>query len=213
MNDSTEPARIRVIVADDHPLVRTGVRTTLATEAAIEIVGAVKSFRELMSLLKSVSADVVLLDLSGMGTAAVTAVSSLARAYPQLAIIILSSHLGSARELLKLGAQGYVAKEDVEEDVITAIRSVIDGRPFLSPAVISYLELSGGLRRGSGLTPREWDVLGLIAEGQGTDEIAAQLGLAYQTVSNYVSSLYAKTGCSERTKLVGWYRRMVGNDE
>jgi DNA-binding NarL/FixJ family response regulator len=213
MNRSKQSALIRVIIADDHALLRKGVRAALDPEPAVTIVGEVKSFRELISLLEHVSADVVLLDLGRMGASPVTAVSSLVRAYPQLAIIILSSHLGGAEELLRLGVRGYVAKEDVEEDVITAIHSVMNGKPFLSPAVINYMELAGGVRKGSGLTLREWDVLRLIAEGLGTDEIATQLGLAYQTVGNYVSSLYDKTGCTERTQLVEWYRRMSGLDE
>ena len=210
MNQSRESAPIRVIIADDHAMLRKGVRAALDPEAAVEVLGEVKSFRELMSLLEKVTADVVLLDLGGMGTASITAVSALTRAYPQLGIVIFSSHLGGARELLTIGARGYVAKEDAEDDVITAIHTVMDGKLFLSQAVIDYLELSGGVRKGAGLTPREWDVLRLVAEGMGTEEIMAHLGLAYQTVSNYVSSLYDKTGCTERTQLVDWYRRMTG---
>ncbi len=213
MNRDREPRPIRVVIADDHAMLRKGVRAALDPELSVEVQGEVKSFRELMSLLERVTADVVLLDLGGMGTSPVTAVSTLVRTYPVLAIIIFSSHLGGARELLKLGARGYVAKEDVEDDVITAIHSVMDGKLFLSAAVINYLELAGGVRKASGLTPREWDVLRLIAEGLGTDEVAAHLAIAHQTVSNYVSSLYDKTGCTERTQLVEWYRRMTGWEE
>ncbi len=213
VHQTRESLPIRVVIADDHAMLRKGVRAALEPESTIKVLGEVRSFRELMSLLEGVTADVVLLDIGGMGTAAVTAVSGLARAYPQLAIVIFSSHLGHARELLKLGARGYVAKEDMEDDVLTAIRTVMDGRPFLSPSVIDYLERSGGARKGSGLTPREWDVLVLVAEGLGNDGVAAQLGVAYQTIGNYMTGLYDKTGCTERMELVDWYRRMIGLEE
>jgi DNA-binding NarL/FixJ family response regulator len=213
MQHASGSAPIRVVIADDHAMLRKGVRTALDPEPTITVLGEVRSFRELMSLLEAVTADVVLLDLGGMGTAAVTAVSGLVRAYPRLAIVIFSSHLGHARELLKLGARGYVAKEDLEDDVLIAIRTVMEGKPFLSPSVVDYLERSGGARKTSGLTPREWDVLVLVAKGLGNDDIAVQLGVAYQTIGNYISSLYGKTGCTERTQLVDWYRRMSGREE
>ncbi len=207
-NDQESPA-VRVVIADDHPLLRRGVRAALNPESGVEVVGEARNFRDLMSLLATVAADVVLLDLGGMGTPAVTAVTSLARTYPQTAIIILSSTLSGARELLKLGACGYVAKEDVEGEAITAIHAVMRGRQFLSPAVVDYLERSGGGRKLSGLTPREWDVFRLNAEGHSTEAMADQLKLSYNALCNYISNLYSKTGCTTRTQLAECYHRMV----
>jgi DNA-binding NarL/FixJ family response regulator len=201
--------RVRVIIADDHPMLRRGLRSALEPNSTIEVVGEVGNFAELMGLLETISADLVLLDLGGMGTPPITAVSALRRTYPHLGIIIYSSTLSGAQELLRVGAQGYIAKEDWEDEVVAAIQTVMRGQVFLSPTVIDYLDRSGVARKEYNLAPKEWDVLKLIAEGYATQEIMAQLTIAEQTVNNYVYSLYRKTGCSERTQLVEWYRRLA----
>ena len=213
MSSEQKSPAIRVVIADDHAMLRRGVRAALDSESMVDVVGEVRSFRDLMNLLETVAADVVLLDLGGMGTPAVTAVTSLARMYPQIAIIIFSSTLSGARELLRQGARGYVAKEDAEDEVLTAIHTVIRGQPFLSPAVVDYLERSGGGRKSYGITPREWDAFRLNAEGYSTDEIADQLKISYHAVGNLISNLYSKTGCTTRTQLAECYRRMVGPQE
>lgn len=200
--------RVRVVVADDHPVLRRGLRSALEPDRAIEVVGEVGNFAELMDLLETISADLVLLDLGGMGTPPITAVSALRRTYSHLAIIVYSSTLSGAQELLRVGAHGYIAKEDWEDEVLTAIQTVMRGQVFVSPTVIDYLDRSGVARKEYNLAPKEWDVLKLIAEGYGTQEIMAHLTIAEQTVNNYVHSLYRKTGCSERTQLVEWYRRL-----
>ncbi len=204
---------VRVIIADDHPVVRKGLRATLDADSAIEVAGAVSSFGQLNELLKTVTADVVLLDLSGMGTPAITAVMTLNRNYPELAIIIYSGSAGSAQELLKLGASGYVDKEDSEDMVIEAIHSVVSGQKFLSPMIQAYLQWAARTRQQQGLTPREWDVLRAVAEGLSSHEMVEQLGMAYQTIRNHIQNIFRKTGCTERTQLVSWYRRFVAEGE
>ena len=102
-----------------------------------------------------------------------------------------------------------MAKEDVEDEVITAIHAVMRGRQFLSPAVVDYLDRSGGGRKLSSLTPREWDVFRLNAEGHSTEAMADQLKISYNGVCNYISILYSKTGCTTRTQLAECYHRMV----
>jgi len=210
MDESRSSTPIRVIIADDHPLFRKGVRAELDPEKTVDVVGMAKSFDDLMSLLETVTADVVLLDLGGMGPPARVAVSSLVRTYPQLAIIILSSSIGGARELLQQGARGYMAKEDVEDEVIMAIHTVMRGEEFLSPGVIDYLERSSGGRKHNGITPREWEVFRLNAEGHSTEAIADLLKISYNAVGNYISSLYRKVECRTRTQLAECYRRIVG---
>ena len=200
---------VQVVIADDHPMLRRGLRSVLDPARGIEVVDEVGSFTELIGSLAQAAPDVVLLDLGGMGTQPITAVSVLKRTYPQLAIIIYSSTLSGVRELLRTGAQGYIAKEDWEDEVVTAIHTVMRGQVFLSPTVSDYLERSGGARKEHKLTPKEWDVLKLIADGLGTQEIMAHLTIAEQTVNNYVHNLFRKTGCSERTQLVEWYRRLA----
>ncbi len=203
--------RVRVVIADDHPLLRKGLRAALEPHQTIEVVGEVGNFPDLMRLLETIPADIVLLDLGGMGTPPVTAVSALKRTYPLVAAIIYSSTLSGARELLRLGARGYIAKEDWEDEVVTAIDVVMRGQVFLSPTVNDYLDRSGVTRKEYNLAPKEWDVLKLIAEGYGTQEIMAHLMIAEQTVNNYVHNLFRKTGCSERTQLVEWYHRFANS--
>jgi DNA-binding NarL/FixJ family response regulator len=203
---------IRVVLADDHPTFRKGIRAILDPELTISVVAQAGSFRELMDLLTHTAADVVLLDLLGMGPPPVTAVSTLVRAYPQVAIIIFSSSLTGALELLEVGAGGYLAKEDLEDDVITAIHTVMTGQRFLSPTVTDYLDRAGLMQKSNRFAPRELEVLQLITEGLGTKAIAERLGIAGQTVSNYIYTLYRKTGCTERTQLVDWYRRIGRED-
>jgi DNA-binding NarL/FixJ family response regulator len=198
---------VQVVIADDHPMLRRGLLSVLGPERGIEVVGEVGSFTELIGSLAQVTPDVVLLDLGGMGTQPITAVSVLKRTYPHLTIIIYSSTLSCVRELLRTGAQGYIAKEDWEDDVVTAIHAVMRGQVFLSPTVNDYLERSGGTRKEHKITPKEWEVLKLIADGLGTQEIMAHLMIAEQTVNNYVHNLFRKTGCTERTQLAEWYRR------
>ena len=165
-------AQVRVIIADDHPVLRKGLRTVLDLESTIEVLGEVASFRELETLLETTSADVVLLDLGGMWTQPVTAISVLTRTYRQLGVIIYSSTLSGARELLKAAARGYVAKEDVEDEVVAAIHTIMRGHLFLSQTVTNYLDRAGGMRKKDDLAPQEWNVLRLIAEEFGTRDVA-----------------------------------------
>lgn len=196
----------QVIIADDHPMLRRGLRSALSADEQVEIVGEVGSFLELISLLDQVTPDVVLLDLGGMGAPPITAVSVLKRTYPHVAIIIYSSSVIGAQELLKTGAQGFIAKEDCEDEVVNAIHTVMRHQVFLSPAVNDYFERSGVVRQEHNLMPKEWEVLRLIAEGFSTQDITAHLSIAEQSVRNYIHNLFRKTGCTERTQLVEWYR-------
>jgi DNA-binding NarL/FixJ family response regulator len=207
------PRPIRVIIADDHPVVRKGLRATLEPESTVEIVGEASSYVQLTDLLQTVPADAVLLDISGMGTPPITAISGLRRTYPKLAIIVFSGSVGGARELLKLGASGYVAKEDMEDDIVMALHTVVDGDTFLSPMVRDYLERADLMRNEHGLTPKEWQVLHTIAAGLGTQQAAEELGIAEQTIRNYMQVLYRKTGCTARTQLVDWFRQYGTVDE
>ena len=144
-----------------------------------------------------------------MGTPPISAVSGLSRSYPHVAVIIYSSTLSGAQELLRLGARGYIAKEDWEDDVVMAIQSVMRGEVFLSTTVNEYLERSGATQKEHQLTSKELEVLRLVAEGYSTQDIVAHLTIAEQTVRNYVYSLFRKTGCSGRTQLVEWYHRLA----
>lgn len=199
---------IRVVIADDHPTFRAGVRATLEPELSITIVGQAGSFETLLEVLGTVHTDVVLLDLVQMGTPPVTAISTLARIHPDVRTIIFSSTLTGALNLIELGAAGYLAKADLEQDIVSAIHTVMKGQRFLSPTVTDHLEHAGLMQKSYGFAQREWNVLQLIADGLSTKEIAKRLGITPKTVGNYIYGLYCKTDCTQRTQLVDWYRNI-----
>ena len=199
-------AEIRVVVADDHPIVCDGVQAALATDSSVQVVATATSFQELARLLRVVAADVLLLDLSGMGGPPLPTVIALKRDYPHLAIVIFSGTVVRVRAMIKAGVLGYVAKEELRDQVLQAVHAVALGQQFLSPRAQEYFvrfKLEG---KQMGLAPQEVQVLTLLAQGMSTVEIAGELVLDPRTVQHYIGVLMRKTGCSERVQLVNWYR-------
>lgn len=203
---------IRVIIADDHPIVRDGLQSILAEDRQIEIVGVATNFAEVLDLLRQTPSDVLVLDLGGMGGAALTLVTHLRRDYPAVAVVIFSSSVDLAPELLQAGVCGYVVKEELSGQILTAIHSARAGQRFLSSVVEEYVAQTTSRRLQHHLAPQELNVLKLLAQGLGTIAIAEQLGIDPRSVQNYITALRRKIGCAERTQLVDWYRRMYEND-
>lgn len=206
------PLAIRVILADDHPVLIDGLKAILTTHLGIDVVGVSQSFHELLALLTHTAADVLILDLSGMGGAPLTVVSHIQRAYPDLAIVIFSSSVDLAPELLHAGVRAYITKEDLTDQLVAAILAVHSGQTYRSPIVEHYLHATT-LRQQQHLSPKELSVLKLLAHGLGTIAIAEHLGIDPRSVQNYITALRRKTGCAERTQLVDWYRKLFGTTE
>lgn len=200
-------SRIRVLIADDHPIVRDGLCTLLAGSEQIAVVATAHSFREAIAAAAQHIADVIILDLGGMGGSPLAILHRLQREHPLLRVIVFSSSIDLAPELIAAGASGYVAKEELPTTLMTAIACVALGQAYLSPLVQQYLEQ---LSTPSPLTPKEQIALKLLAQGLGTEEIAAQMRIDPRSVQNYITSMRRKTGCFERTQLVDWYRRTYG---
>jgi DNA-binding NarL/FixJ family response regulator len=198
---------IRVLVADDHPIILDGIQTLLAQAPSITVVGTARSFRAVSEVLDQVDADVLILDLGGMDGSPLALIHRLQREHPLLRVIVFSSSIDLAPELIAAGASGYVAKEELPTTLMMAISSVFSGQAFLSPLVQEYLEQ---LSTPSPLTPKEQIALKLLAQGLGTEEIAAQMRIDPRSVQNHITSMRRKTGCFERTQLVDWYRRTYG---
>lgn len=198
---------IRVVVADDHPIVLDGLRTLLASSKEVEVVAIARSFSEVIEVAQRLIGDVVILDLGGMGGSPLAVVQRLHWEYPQLKILIFSSSIDLAPELLAAGAVGYVAKEELPATLLEAIATVVTGQQFLSPLVQEYLEQS---TKQAALTPKELITLKLLAQGLSTVAIAKQMGIDPRSVQNYVTALRRKTGCFQRVQLVDWYRRTYG---
>lgn len=201
--------RIRVIIADDHPVVLDGMRSCLATELDIQVIGAVQSFTALLDLLDTIVADVVVLDLLGMGAGPITMVNRLQRDYPRLAIVIFSSVVDLAVDLLRMGVRGYIAKEDMSRQLVAAVLAASQGETVVSQEIANQLEWAKQAREGVQLSPREHQVLRLVAQGLRTEAIANQIGIDPRTVHNYMTILRRKTNCASRDELIDWYRRTV----
>ena len=204
---------IRVMIADDHPIVREGLQTSLAKSPHVQVVGIATSFVEVVDLLASVQVHVLVLDLGGMAGAPLTLVTRVRREHPEIAIVVFSSSVDLAPELLQAGVCGYVVKEELSAQLIDAIHAARAGQRFLSPVVEEYVIQSTNGRREHQLAPKELHVLKLLAQGLGTVAIAEQLGIDPRSVQNYITTLRRKIGCAERIQLVDWYNRMYGVEE
>lgn len=202
-----EKQTIRVIVADDHPIVLEGLQALLAQAPQIQTVGTARSFDQVTTLVGQVEADVLILDLGGMGGSYFALINRLRREHPELAILVFSTNLDLAPELLDAGAKGYVTKEELVAELIDAISTVARGETFLSPIVREFLEYT---QLDTPLTPKERIALKLLAQGNTTLEIAEQMGIDPRSVQNHITTLRRKTGCVQRTQLVDWYRRSQG---
>lgn len=199
---------IRVLIADDQPFARQGLELLLRTEPYLEVIGSGSSFADLCAHPEIARCDVVLLDLGRMGAGPIVMVTQLVRAFPQSGIVIFSSSVDMAPELLQAGALAYVAKDDAVEHLVAAIRAAHAGQSYHSPVVKRYLERTAGRRKAFRLAPKELEVLKLLAQGHGTTEIATQMYIDGRTVHNYVYQLFRKTGCQDRQQLIRWYQQV-----
>jgi len=204
------PKSIRVVIADDHPIVLDGLTTILSAAPSIQLVGFARSFSELIALLDSVSTEILVLDLGGMGGSPLTLVNRIQRVYPDVRIVVFSSSVDLAPELIQVGVRGYITKEDLSEQLVAAIHAVRSGQRYFSQVVQDYLLQATTLHKQHHISPKELSVLKLLAQGLGTNAIAEQLGIDPRSVQNHITTLRRKIGCAERTQLVDWYRRMYG---
>jgi len=200
-----------VIVADDHPLVRDGLRLTIQRETPdIAIVGEAGNGHEVMELAERIPADIYILDITMPGLNGIEVTRRLVRKNKKARVVMLSLHCNKAfvEEAFEAGASGYLLKESATEDVIEAIREVFAGRRFVSTGVSQFLhEGPPGGRAGAGLerralTRRETEILQLIAEGQTSRDIAEMLGVAVNTVRVHRRNLMAKLGIHKQADLV-----------
>lgn len=202
--------QIRVVLADDHPLVRTGIRATLAKEPQIQVVGEARNGDEALSLCQSLQPDVLLLDLSMPGRAPLEVIRLIREESKDIKIVVLTAYNNDAyiRGMVRAGAAGYLLKEDASESVIEAVHTVIRGGSWFSQDVLgSLINYAPEPTEGGGthnLTPREQQVLQLIARGMDNSRISQELHLAEQTVRNYTSRIYSKIGVNSRAEAIVW---------
>ena len=200
------PKTIRVLLVDDHALVRRGLSTFLLAYDDLELAGEASSGEEAVRLCTELQPDVVLMDLVMPGMNGVTATRRIAERRPHPPIIALTSfhEADLVRGALQAGAISYLLKSVTADDLAAAIRAAHAGRATLSPEATQALVqgVTSPLLRGNELTPRERDVLALIAQGRNNVEIAGLLTISRSTVKFHVSSILSKLGVTTRTEAV-----------
>ena len=194
--------KTRVLLADDHQLMRSGIRLMLEREPDLSVVGEAGDGREAVALAKSLKPDVVVMDIGMSNLNGIEAAQQMTGDRPEIAVVMLSMHSDESYVLraLKAGARGYLLKDSAEADLIKAVHAVADGKSFFSPAVSKVLldDYVRKLRRSGTedaydlLTAREREVLQLIAEGKSNKDIANLLNLSVYTVESHRSNLMEK---------------------
>lgn len=203
-------APIRVLLADDHPLVRAGIRATLAAVPDVVLVAEAADGYAVQRLTQDCGFDVLVLDLGMPGPSATSLVRAVRARCPHARVLILTAHDEDAyvRGVVAAGAAGYVLKDEAPENLVQAIRSVARGGAWFSQAIVETLVRPDrpDLQDPPDLTPRERQLLHLVAQGRDNAEIAAELHLGEQTVRNYLSRLYTKLGVNSRAAAIIWAR-------
>ena len=194
--------KIRILLADDHQLMRSGLRLLIEQQADLTVVGEAADGREAVALAKSLRPDVAVMDISMPNLNGIEAAHQITQSHAEIAVIVLSMHPDESYVLraLKAGAKGYLLKDSAESDLITAVRAVARGKSFFSPAVskvllddyIRKLKRSGAEDAYDLLTPREREVLQLVAEGKSNKEVANLLNLSVYTVETHRSNIMQK---------------------
>jgi two-component system response regulator NreC len=205
-------SQIRIVLADDHAVMRTGLRLVLERQSDFSVVGEASDGREAVALVQREAPDVLVMDIGMPNLNGIEAARQVAGAAPQVAVVILSMHSDEAYVLraLKAGARGYLLKESAESDLIAAIRAVHAGKAFFSPAVSRMLvedyvrqlqdrEIEDSYEL---LTTREREILQLVAEGKSNKEVAAVLNLSLYTIETHRGNLMEKLGLHTVPELI-----------
>jgi DNA-binding NarL/FixJ family response regulator len=198
---------IRVLIVDDHAVVREGLRTFLQLQDGIDVVGEASNGTEALEQARRLEPDVVLMDLVMPGLDGVGAMRQLRERSPQIRVIVLTSFLDDDRLMpaIQAGAAGYLLKDVDPVELAQAIRTASAGQAMLNPAVAARLVAAIAENRGPGvqrerLTRREQEVLEQIAHGRSNKQIALELGISEKTVKAHVGHLLAKLGVADRTQ-------------
>ena len=205
MNDSTQTNNtIRILLADDHAVVREGLRGLLEQQPDMKVVAEAGDGPTALRLLPLETPDVIVLDMKMPGATAVETIAGVKRLRPQTQVLVFTSYAedSQVRDALAAGATGYLLKDALREDLVRAVREVSAGRAWLHPQ--AQRQMLDWMRRPpspvDSLTTRERSVLALLAEGQSNKQIARNLSLTEGTVKGYVSQVLDKLGVADRTQ-------------
>jgi DNA-binding NarL/FixJ family response regulator len=198
---------IRVLLVDDHRLVRAGLTSLLNAAADVEVVGDAADGVQALEVAGSVAADVVLMDLSMPVMDGVAATRKLLAEHPELRVVVLTSFSDQARvrDALAAGAIGYVLKDCLPEELLAAVRSAAQGHAPLDPRVAGAL-LPAASSPADELSERELQVLRLASQGLANKQIGRSLGIAERTVKVHLGNVFRRIGVSDRTSAALWAR-------
>jgi len=221
-NESNENKR-KVLVVDDHPIVREGLADLINKEKGIVVCGWAEDIPNTIKAIKKLKPDIVTVDISLQGVSGLELIKDIRTHFPSLPILALSVHQESlyAERAIRAGAKGYITKQEATKKVITAIRQVLDGRLYLSEKMKEKVlhSLLGDKRSRAGaspidrLTDRELEVFSLLGQGRGTRQIAEQLCLSAKTIETYRSRIKEKLSLNSASELLlyafQWANRQV----
>jgi len=198
-------ANIQVLIADDHPIVRNGIRNILEPAVGITVVGEAESGQQALEMIETLHPDVVLLDMQLPDISGIEVVKKVGEAGILVRILGLSTYDDNEyiSQLLSLGASGYLLKEEVPETIVEAVRGVARGETgWVSRKVAAKLtQILQDEQRGTAvLTPREMDVLQLVVEGKTNAEIGLNLGISEKTVEKHLDAIFRKMGVVSRVE-------------
>jgi DNA-binding NarL/FixJ family response regulator len=199
---------IRIVIADDHTIVREGLKQLLATDPEIEVVGEARDGTEAMQLVRTSPFDVLLIDISMPGRSGLEVIRQIKAEKPRLRILVLSMHEEHqyAIRAIRSGASGYLTKDSASTQLITAIRKVAAGGAYISAEVAEQLAL-GAMPHAdqaphTALSDREFQVLRMLAEGHTVSDVAAKVNLSVKTISTHKARLMQKLGVTTNTELL-----------
>ncbi|HEY6411441.1 MAG TPA: response regulator transcription factor [Ktedonobacteraceae bacterium] len=200
---------LRVLIADDHPLFRSGMRALLAADLDTEVVGEATTGEEAIEMAAALQPDVILMDLQMPGMSGIEATRSILHTSPHIRILVVTMYEDdhSVFTAMRAGARGYLLKGDSPDEVLRAIAAVGSGEAIFSPSIATRLiDFFANLQPTAlpqalpELTEREHEILTLLAQGLSNAAIAKQLGLSAKTVSNYVSNIFSKLQVADRAQ-------------
>lgn len=199
---------IRILIADDHAIVRQGLKQIVAEEPDMKVLGEAQNAREVLEHTQKGDCDVVVLDITMPGRSGIDLLKDLRREYPKLSVLVLTIHSEEqfAVRALKAGASGYLTKESAPEELLKAIRKVYTGGKYVSPSLAErlafLLEEDTEQLLHERLSDREYQVFRMLASGKSLKEIATELSLSVKTVSTYRTRLLEKMNMTRNAELI-----------
>jgi two-component system, NarL family, invasion response regulator UvrY len=209
---------IRVFIADDHAVVRRGLKRIVSAEVDMAVVGEAQNADELLALVRAEDADIVVMDITMPGPSGLEALKVLHEERPRLPVLMLSMHPENqyAVRALKTGASGYLTKDSAPEELVRAIRKIVQGGRYVSGSLAERLAMGlvadDGQPQHERLSQREYQVMCLLASGKSTSEVAEELGLSVKTVSSYRARILEKMSLKSNGQLTRYVieHRLVG---